>query len=99
MKSSHIIFSHGQFKELQEAFNHIMAQLNDMEEARTMRMAYYEAVVIKGGPGVGMGIVVQEEPDGANVVQVNFLTKKSASSVSFLTKHTLFFLQIFNSIL
>ena len=62
-----------------------MAQLNDMEEARTMRMAYYEAVVIKGGPGVGMGIVVQEEPNGANVVQVNF--QPFCILLSFLAKH------------
>ena len=36
-----------QFKELQEAFNHIMAHLNDIEEAQLYRMAFYEAVVIK----------------------------------------------------
>ena len=36
-----------QFKELQEAFNHIMAHLNDIEEAKLYRMAFYEAVVIK----------------------------------------------------
>ena len=68
-----------------------MAQLNDMEEARTMRMAYYEAVVIKGGPGVGMGIVVQEEPNGANVVQVNFRPKNLLLFVSILTKHSFLF--------
>jgi len=62
--------SPSQFKELQEAFNHIMAFLNRQEESRTHRMAYYEAVVIKGGPGQGLGIVVQEEADGTNVVQV-----------------------------
>ena len=47
-----------------------MAYLNRQEESRTHRMAYYEAVVIKGGPGQGLGIVVQEEADGTNVVQV-----------------------------
>jgi hypothetical protein len=40
-------FLHTQFKELQEAFNHIMAHLNDIEEAQLFRMAFYEAVVIK----------------------------------------------------
>lgn len=49
-----------------------MAHLNDLEESRTHRMAYFEAVVIKGGPGVGLGIVVQEEADGTNVVQVAY---------------------------
>lgn len=38
---------HAQFKELQEAFNHIMAHLNDIEEAQLYRMAFYEAVVFK----------------------------------------------------
>lgn len=47
-----------------------MAHLNDMEEQLTHRLAFYEAVIIKGGPGAGMGIVVQEELDGTNVVQV-----------------------------
>lgn len=47
-----------------------MAHLNDLEEQLTHRLAFYEAVIIKGGPGAGMGIVVQEELDGTNVVQV-----------------------------
>lgn len=42
-----VSFQWTQFKELQEAFNHIMAQLNDREEARLYRLAYYEAVIIK----------------------------------------------------
>lgn len=36
-----------QFKELQEAFNHIMAQLNDREEERLYKLAFYEAIIIK----------------------------------------------------
>lgn len=36
-----------QFKELQEAFNHIMAHLNDLEEAQLYRLAHYEAIVFK----------------------------------------------------
>lgn len=45
--SSHIVHIMWQFKELQEAFNHIMAHLNDLEEAKLYRLAYYEAVVVK----------------------------------------------------
>ena len=36
-----------QFKYLQEAFNHIMARLNDLEEARLYRLAFYEAAIVK----------------------------------------------------
>lgn len=50
-----------EFKKLQEAFDNIMTKLEEDQAAQYIETIKFEAVVEKGGQGVGLGMVVVED--------------------------------------
>lgn len=49
------------FKAIQEAFDMLMAKIEDFEAAKNFMEISYECQIKKGGPGVGFGMVVVED--------------------------------------
>ena len=51
-----------EFKKVQEAFNLISAKIEEDETAKDVEEIMYEAVIQKGGKGIGFGMIVVDEP-------------------------------------
>lgn len=78
-----------EFKRVQEAFEILQSKLEEEEEEKLYKTIYFDAVIEKGPPGVGFGMVVVEDTkrqhisvkDVLNTMNLKSITKESRGVV------------------
>jgi hypothetical protein len=56
-----------EYERIQEAYNLIKSHLEEQEQAKLYDTIHYEVVVEKGGPGIGLGMLVIEDKKKAQI--------------------------------
>jgi len=69
-----------EYERIQEAYNLIKSHLDEQEQAKLYDTIHYEVVVEKGGPGIGLGMLVIEDKKKAQIrlksKQANIIIRK-----------------------
>lgn len=71
-----------EFKKVQEAFEILQSKLEEEEEEKLYEVIYYDAVIEKGPPGVGFGMVVVEDSKRQIISVKNVLATMNLKSIT-----------------